>query len=422
MRSRRAHILACVWVVWAGASGALARAEGSDESQVVHLEPFHGPDVTALTHYGNCQWLYPLDEPNEVLVSEPVYGSDKRVYYAARYGDAEDNVHTFVIDESAGTGSGFDTLYVDLDNDNCLNPEKEKFALALSGLTTREARNVRVTLSVSTGGKTIPYSFNFKAFQYKDRNHPIKRIHANCRNSTIMVGEATFGGKRCKVALADLDSNGLFNNYEQDLFRGDRFFVDLDGDGSFSDGSGGAESFPYAQYAKIGAGWYTVEATLDGGTVRIRPAEPAFGTVRAAEHVQSVSLSAPRQFQRLKFKDGRAMALAGAYHVRDVTLEVVDRSGQRWSTRGRYRPAGPEIAIGANQETTLGDVLPRMIQVAVLTTSDPGTIELEPRILDAHGGTFSTLRKDNSRHQPPAHLVIKDAEGRQIAKAALEYG
>ena len=32
------------------------------------------------------------------------------------------------------------------------------------------------------------------------------------------------------IAIADLDSNGLFNDVELDVFKGDRFFVDLEGD------------------------------------------------------------------------------------------------------------------------------------------------------------------------------------------------
>jgi hypothetical protein len=167
-----ANILSCVCIALAGAGGASARAENSGKPQVVHLTPFHGPNVIGVTHFGNCQWLYPLDEPNEMLVSEPAYGSKKRIYYAARYGDAKDNTYTVVIDESAGTGTGFNTLYADLNNDNRLDPNSEKFALALSGLTTREARNVRLTLSVSAGGKMMPYAFDFKAFKYESSKSP----------------------------------------------------------------------------------------------------------------------------------------------------------------------------------------------------------------------------------------------------------
>jgi hypothetical protein len=281
---------------------------------------------------------------------------------------------------------------------------------------------VRLTLSVSTGGTTIPYAFNFKAFRYKDGNHPVEKIHANCRDSTLMVGEAVFGNKRCKVALADLNSNGLFNNYEQDLFRGDRFFVDLDGNGTFQTGSGGEESFAYAQYAKIGGKWYTVEASPDGGTVQMRPSEPTFGTVKSPGGVKSVGLSSPKQFQRLEFTGGTAEAMTGEYEVRNIVLEMVDRDGQRWSTSGRYRMAGPKITVEPNQEATLGGVLPLIIRVAVLPTSEPNVVALEPRIMDRHGGSFSTLRRNNARHEPPARSVIKDSDGKQIADATLEYG
>ena len=422
MRSIRADILAsvCMALILPG----IARAQTGDTEgpQTIRLKPFHGPNVTRLTQYGNCQWLYPLDEPKERLTSEPNYRSAKRVYYAARYGDAQDNVYTLVLDESGGTGSGFNTLYADLNNDNRLDSNGERFSLVLSGLTISEAKNVRITLSVSAGGETIPYSFEFTAFLYKDRTNPVEKIHATCRDSTIMTGEAMFGGKRCKVALADLNSNGLFNDYEQGLFKGDRFFVDLSGEGTFQGESGNTESFPYAEYARVGGDWYTIEASRDGGTVRIRSSHPTFGAIKAAGPVRSVGLSSPRQFQSLEPKDGRVEAIVGSYQVRDVTLERIDGDKQRWSTVGRYKQAGPKIVIEPNQTTMLPDFLPLTVAVDVLSTFEPNTIELQPRIADAWGGTYSTLRRNDSRHEPPAHLAVKDADGKVVAEAKLEYG
>ena len=93
-------LLAVLCVVLGG--GGLSALAGQGQS--VEMEFFDSGSVSSMIGFGNCQWLYPLDEPNEPLVSEPEYASDKRVYYAARYGDAADNVHTLVIDESAGTG------------------------------------------------------------------------------------------------------------------------------------------------------------------------------------------------------------------------------------------------------------------------------------------------------------------------------
>ncbi|MBP7052545.1 MAG: hypothetical protein KBE65_16145 [Phycisphaerae bacterium] len=402
------------------ASNSLAQAQAAENSQTVQLMPFHGPNVIGLIHYGNCQWLYPREGPDEKLISEPDYQSGRRVYYAARYGDAPDSVFTLVLDESRGTGTGHDTLYADLNNDNRITPENERFGFQLG--TTRGAEPVRITLSVSAGGKTIPYAFDFTAFPYKDTDNPVERIHANCRDSTIMMGEATFGGKRCKVALADLDSNGLFNDYEQGVFRGDRFFVDLDENGSFSHARGLTESFSYARYTEIAGTWYALEASPDGGTLQIRTARPTFGTVKAPANVKSVGLSSPKQFQQLEFKDGQAKALAGTYEVRNIAMEIVDSNGARWTSRGRYGQAGPQVAIEPNHAATLASVLPLTIRVDVRQTSEPAVIELEPQIVDAFGGSFSTLRRNNSRHEPPAKLLVKDADGKQIAEANLEYG
>jgi hypothetical protein len=420
MRSLTANILFRICIGLMMASGSLGQAGTAEEPQTIQLAPFHGPNVTDVTHFGNCQWLDPREDPNEKLVSEPGYQSAKRVYYAARYGDAQDNVFTLVLDESRGTGTGFNTLYADLNNDNRITPDTERFGFQLG--STSQAEPVRITLSVSAGGKTIPYAFEFTAFPYKDQDNPIEKIHANCRNSTIMMGEATFGGKRCKVALADLDSNGLFNNYEQGLFRGDRFFVDFNGDGSFAEDSAAGESLSYAQYAKIGGNWCTVETSPDGGTVQIRPAQPAFGTVKAPANVKSVGLSSPKQYQRLEFKDGQADAITGSYQMRDISLEIVDSDGVRWTTSGRYRQAGPQVAIEPNQEATLAGVLPLTVQVDVRPAGEAGLVELEPQITDSHGGSFSTLRRNNSRHEPPAKLLIKDADGKPVAEANLEYG
>ena len=237
-----------------------------------------------------------------------------------------------------------------------------------------------------------------------------------------MVGEAVFGDNRCKVALADLNANGLFNNYEQDLFRGDRFLVDLNGNGEFDNQFGAEESFPYAQYTRIGGTWYTVEASPDGGTVQIRPSRPTFGTVKSPENVKSVGLSSPKQFQHLEFKDGKAQALSGAYQVRYITLEMVGTDSQRYSTWGQYRSAGPKITVEPNLEATLDEVPALTIQVAVLPTAEANRIELEPRIVDRDGGSFTTLEKGSEHHRPPARLLIKDNDGKQVADATLEYG
>ena len=105
-------------------------AENVPETQVVEmtLSESNSSDLGFIPR----QKLAPLPAPKESLVSEPKYKSRNPVYYAAVYGDSPDNIFMLVIDESGGSGKGFDTLYVDANNDNRIDPEEECFSFRMS--------------------------------------------------------------------------------------------------------------------------------------------------------------------------------------------------------------------------------------------------------------------------------------------------
>ncbi|HUU60057.1 MAG TPA: hypothetical protein VMZ50_10970, partial [Phycisphaerae bacterium] len=209
--------------------------EAASQPQQVELTT---EDCTPLNlGFGSCQWLHPLEAPRKKLLQEPAYKSAKPVHYAAVLGDAADNVYTLVIDESGGTGKGYDTLYVDADNDNRIGGEGETVSFRMSTVSKEEA--VRLKLQVSAGGKTYPYWVSFTAFPYKDEKSPIEKVHANLRDGSYRTGQAVIAGKSHKMALADLNSNGMFNDPEcGGIFTGDRFFVDLNDNGQFKDDKG----------------------------------------------------------------------------------------------------------------------------------------------------------------------------------------
>jgi hypothetical protein len=72
--------------------------------QVVTMQMVSQEDGAPRLGFGNCQWLKPHESSQEELHQEPEYRSEEPVYYAARYGDSMDPVHSFVLDESKGTG------------------------------------------------------------------------------------------------------------------------------------------------------------------------------------------------------------------------------------------------------------------------------------------------------------------------------
>lgn len=65
-------------------------------------------------------------EPGEQLAAEPTYLSDRPLYGKLKLGDGEDNAHVLVWDESEGTGSGYDTFYIDANNNGDLTDDPSR--------------------------------------------------------------------------------------------------------------------------------------------------------------------------------------------------------------------------------------------------------------------------------------------------------
>lgn len=396
------------------AASLWAQADANDDLQTVQMEFFDDPDISSMIHYGNCQWFYPFDQPKETLLKQPDYKSQKLTYYAARYGDAEDNIHTIVLDESQGTGSGYDTVYIDLDNDNQIDPENEKFSFQLG--TTRSTIPVRVKLMVSAGGRKIPYAFNFSAFPYKDKNNPIEKVHANARESSIFVGQVHFEGKSCKIAIADLDSNGLFNDTEQGIFNGDRVFIDLDGNGKFD--SNDDEAYPYARYTRIQEKWYSIQATPGGTSIQIAPAQPEIGTVTAPGIVTRVDLHSETQSQRLTFSDGSAQAIAGTYRLKNIQLTAIDADQSTWTIDGTYPSTQPQITITPETTVQLSDALPLQVSIEAAGKSPSDSVELKAAIIGNNGVCFGAPRNN----LPSGRFEIQDPQGTIVVSEKFEYG
>lgn len=388
--------------------------------QIVEMRQADNSTLTDL-HYGTSQWLYPLAASREKLASEPTYKSTHPIYYAAVYGDSPDNVFTLVIDESRGTGAGFDTLYVDANNDNRIAPETERLAFPMS--TVREEHPVPVTFHVTSGGRTAPYTAGFTAFQYSDDKGP-QGIHANLRNGSYYVGEAVIGGKTRKIAVADLNSNGLFNDPEVGgVFRGDRFFVDLYNNGYRDEkGRSGGGGLPYGELMKIDGRWYRLVVRPDGGEVRISAATPLLGKVEAAPTVASVRLYSKAQPCVLDFTGGAAEGLAGTYGVYSIRLEAKDAEGRTWQTSGAFpKDSRPQLTILANRTVPLkAGGPPLRLEPTVARGENPETLMLGLSLKGSAGEIYHWYMEHPTEVRPG--VEVRDASGRLLVSASLSYG
>lgn len=409
MRLQCAVLMSLAGVVWqAGPHSVLAAAPPATERQVVSMRLVIPPDDAASRlGPGNCQWLEPGDFPRVSLLQEPKYQSKKPVYYAARYGDAKDGLFAMVLDESRGPGKGYDTLYVDANQDRRIDGQKERFPIRIGDLS--RTGPIRVRLQVTSGGVTAPYHVGLSAFEYCDEKFPVPAVHITLRDSSYYVGEAVFGGKRLKIGVADLNGNGLFNDVEPEPFQGDRFYVALDESGRFF------RSFPYGKYVQIMGRWYAVSVSPDGGRVEISPAQPPLGTIEAPEHVVGARLNSPAQPVDLDLQEGSDQAVAGSYRVHSVQL-LADNG---WMLSGTFPDGEPPLTVCPGQTVRLTAGLPLKVEPQVVADDDR-TLRISLRISGAGGESYRWSPRRGSSSQ--AGFEIFDSSGRRIASGGFEYG
>jgi len=401
---------------WAAPSLA---GEQTPEKQVIQMtlqkRPLQGNDEL---DFGNCQWLVPFDQPQEKLEARPEFKSKKPIFYAAGFGDAPDNVFTLVIDESAGAGKGYDVVYVDTNNNNRLDPEKEQHRFVVG--TPFRADPIYVEFQVSVGGKVASHFYHFAAFSYSDRNFKQQNVHATLRNGSYRVGEAFLAGRKRRVALADLDSNGLFNHPEAELFRGERFFVDL-ADLGLQDPGGRLASFPYSQYTLIAGRWYSIAATPDGTELTITTAQPRFGTVETAAGVVGATLRSANQTLALQFTNREARGIEGTYEVRALSLEERTPLGEPCRLQGRFLKKAPQMMIREGERAVLTAGYPLSLEIAASPGDKERTVALSLVLIGAGGESYSWTKQANRTAAKPRFSVL-DAQGKAVGEGEFEYG
>ena len=137
--------------------------------------------------------------PTEKLSAEPIYFSRVPQYADVRLGQGDDRIFTAVLDESRGTGSGYDTLYIDGNNNEDMTDDG-----GVSSIPGRQPKGVEfpvVELAVSYGVITHPYHVN---------PHLSDRL---CLTAVgYCKGKLRRGDNVVEVAVFDNTANGLFND------------------------------------------------------------------------------------------------------------------------------------------------------------------------------------------------------------------
>ena len=89
-------------------------------------------------------------------LKEPKYVSEKPAYRFFAFGPEGKSVMAMVLDESQGTGKGYDVLYIDLNLDRDITAADEKFACKSAAAPTKAVVPERLECAVPAGGESCP--------------------------------------------------------------------------------------------------------------------------------------------------------------------------------------------------------------------------------------------------------------------------
>ncbi|TWU12921.1 hypothetical protein CA54_17470 [Symmachiella macrocystis] len=392
----------------------------ADSPQTIEME-LAGQDGNEQHGYGNCQWLHPHDKCQEPELQLPELVSENPVFYAAKFGEADDRVFTFVIDESDGTDQGYDVVYADADNDNRIDPETERFPFTLG--SSSKTKPVRIRLLVANGDIITPYYVDFTAFRYRDKKHPQKKVHANLRNSSYYLGEADFEGRRHKFIVLDLNSNGRYNDYEPKLFKGDRLLIDLDGDGRFRsfDDPKKNESFPLSRFTSVAGRWFSIVPSPDGSRAKVAAADPPVGVLEASPHIKRVSVRSSSQTLDLVFNEGRAEAIVGAYEVHSVELTSPKGESLEWSLVSRIDKDRPKLVVAKGEILKFEFGEPLRVELEVEPQENRARmVKLRMQIVGNRGENY--LYNEDREIVAPPGLIVLDSNERPVATWPVRNG
>jgi hypothetical protein len=396
--------------------------------------------------YTTGQFLRPSVRPEEKLSTEPKYLSKTPVYVVAAFGNDMDNKYTIVLDESKGTGRGYDVLYVDSNNNENLTDDRK-----IVGNIRQQGRDFTVgnfgpvEVMVDYGDKTAPYHFSLEYNLYGQQSiqlngrdgRYIENMNVRLESSGYYTGAVQFGESQRQIAVIDFNGNGLFNEYfkpqsdirnpEERLYAiGDQIMIDANGDGRFT---GNKELYPYARYLKVDGNWYSLDIPAHGGKVEVQTPNLKFGTIKIPTQLGSCSFQLASANGILNFEGtGQEFQVPmDTYQLYAHTTQVKD-SSENWRYDASGTTSGEQFQIAEGDVFNLRFGAPILVNVSYSRrdgqSGEPkagDTIELSLTLSGQGGEAYTNIQRGQDRPPAPTFEVV-DESGKNVAKGAFEYG
>ncbi len=332
-----------------------------------------------------------------------------------------------LLDESGGSGTGFDTLYLDangngnLADDPVLHPPQVREGATLS-LALEP-----VTLALPyRDGSTRALKVGLQLRGYRDEAAGATAWSASCYLDQHLEGRADFGARRnMRIALYDCARGAQPGNGCFDDWGADRLQLDLDGDGRFD---AAREDLPLSRVVAVDGALWALQVDSAGRGITVAPYAGPAGTLRADLRLP---LGTRVVAGRLEWDGGDGCAVAcdlpagaawrvpaGEYALAAGSFDCVGPTGKTWSAsfaleRRVTVPAGGSATVALGAPLRAGAKLAR-------AAVRGGSACIEPHILGVGGEVYENIAPLQTRMTP--RMVIRDAEGIVAAQGQMDYG
>lgn len=378
--------------------------EASAELGYGVLSPFRSRSPVGYLSYKQIVAQYQAPKP---LRAEPDYKGREPLYIGARLGKGDDNLYVMALARSRDGIASPDLLYVDRDNDGDLREETPIRALRY------DRRNVFGPAHVLLDCGAYRSIYHFKLRQ---RNYSVRRyyLHSCCYH----VGTLRIGDKECKVAVADYTGNGTYDDVATLPRKGDKLFVDLNGDGKWK---GSTECHDLGKYTRLTDEYYAFKVSWDGSTISVAKPNVPCGMLMLSHGAASIWLSSDNGLFRFTLNGGESMNVpAGRYLLSGLRLTEKDENGDTWSIAAGTDEDKMTPCIVREGLASLMKIGPPL-QVKVTPETHFDRVEFRLTVEGQAGERYYSYTKNKQRPPEPS-FTVADASGKTLCRASLEYG
>ena len=382
---------------------------------------------------GRQGWQWSDSTSRRVVAKEPDFVSDKPVWFALALGNGKDRFIAGALDESKGTGKGYDTLYLDSNNNGDLtNAAVKNFKTA-----SQSARNsnieldpVAVKVAYHDGtSRQLKIKIQAQCYSYGDESDR-SQWNFSYAVEQHLEGKVQFGDKTMLVGIYDAcpqgqgriagELNGCFDDYGVDRLR-----IDLDGDGKLDPAK---EDFPLSKVIAVDGKLWQLDVDSAGRKLIVEPCKlptakvELRGAFDPSSKIQSGTLELLSgqgyAFRADLGQQGAMVVPAAKYMIEDGSLCLADAKGSKWTAKFSY-PKTMRVTAGQTTPLVLGK--PFALQAVVPDTLVAGrAARVTHRLVGAGGEAYSEFLREQEQLAP--NVAITDSEGIKILEGPMQYG